>query len=84
MLIHQRNLYAPRSRQCTGRREAQSREPVNKGKNFPVLCQLDAGNKILVFILKDILLRTVYVCTMRCLLIAGLPFIMGAVIVQSV
>jgi hypothetical protein len=32
MLIHRKNLYAPCSRRCTGRHEAQSREPVNKVK----------------------------------------------------
>jgi hypothetical protein len=30
VLVHRQNLYAPRSRWCTGRREAQRREPVNK------------------------------------------------------
>jgi hypothetical protein len=35
ILIHQQNSYAPRSRRCTGRREAQNPEPVNKvKKNF--------------------------------------------------
>jgi hypothetical protein len=29
-LIHWQNSYAPRSRRCTGRREAQSSEPVKK------------------------------------------------------
>jgi hypothetical protein len=32
MLIHRQNSYAYRSRRCTGRREAQSREPVNRVK----------------------------------------------------
>jgi hypothetical protein len=32
MLIHWQNLYAPRSKRRTGRREAQSREPVSKIK----------------------------------------------------
>jgi hypothetical protein len=32
MLIRRQNLYAPRGKQRTGRREAQSREPVNKVK----------------------------------------------------
>jgi hypothetical protein len=32
MLIHRQNSYAPRSKQLTGRREAQSRERVNKVK----------------------------------------------------
>jgi hypothetical protein len=30
------NSYVPRSRRCIGRREAQSREPVNKRKDLPV------------------------------------------------
>jgi hypothetical protein len=33
MLILRQNSYAPRGKQRTGRREAQSREPVNKVKN---------------------------------------------------
>jgi hypothetical protein len=36
ILIHRQNSYTLRSRRCTGRREAQSRVPVNKGKNVPV------------------------------------------------
>jgi hypothetical protein len=32
MLIHRQNSNAPRSKRCTGRREAQSHEPVNKVK----------------------------------------------------
>jgi hypothetical protein len=32
MLIHRQNLYVPRSKRRTRRREAQSREPVNKVK----------------------------------------------------
>jgi hypothetical protein len=36
MLIPLQNPYAPRSKQHTGRREAQSHEPVNKGKNLSV------------------------------------------------
>jgi hypothetical protein len=40
ILIHQQNSYATRSRQCTGRREAQSREPANKVKNLPVYAVL--------------------------------------------
>jgi hypothetical protein len=32
MLIHRQNSYAPRSKQRSCRREAQSREPVNKVK----------------------------------------------------
>jgi hypothetical protein len=32
MLIHRQNSYAPRGKQLTGRREAQSREPVNRVK----------------------------------------------------
>jgi hypothetical protein len=35
-LIHRRNLYVSRSRRCTGRREAQSRKPVNKVKIISV------------------------------------------------
>jgi hypothetical protein len=30
MLIHRQNSYALRNRRCTGRREAQSSEPVNE------------------------------------------------------
>jgi hypothetical protein len=37
MLIHRQNSYAPRGKQRTVRREAQSREPVNKVKELPVL-----------------------------------------------
>jgi hypothetical protein len=37
ILSHRQNSYALRSRLCTGHREAQSREPVNKGKNLRVL-----------------------------------------------
>jgi hypothetical protein len=33
MLIHRQNLYAPRGKRRTGRREAQNHEPVNKVKN---------------------------------------------------
>jgi hypothetical protein len=33
-LIHLQNSYAPHSRRCTGRREAQSREHVNKDMNL--------------------------------------------------
>jgi hypothetical protein len=36
ILIQRQNPYSPRSRQCAGGREAQSREPFNKGKNLPV------------------------------------------------
>jgi hypothetical protein len=36
ILIYLQSSYAPRSWQCTGHREAQSHEPVNKGKYFPV------------------------------------------------
>jgi hypothetical protein len=36
MLIHWQNSYAPRGKQRTGRREAQSREPVNKVKKLSV------------------------------------------------
>jgi hypothetical protein len=36
MLIHRQNSYASRSRPSTSRREAQSREPVNKVKNLSV------------------------------------------------
>jgi hypothetical protein len=36
ILDRRQNLYALRSWKCTGRREAQSPEPVNKVKNFPV------------------------------------------------
>jgi hypothetical protein len=32
MLIHRQNSYAPLGRRCTGRREVQSRELVNKVK----------------------------------------------------
>jgi hypothetical protein len=35
MLIRGQNWYAPRSRRYTGRREAQSRDPVKKFKNLP-------------------------------------------------
>jgi hypothetical protein len=35
MLIHRQNSYAPRSTPRIGHREAQSREPINKGKNLP-------------------------------------------------
>jgi hypothetical protein len=35
MLIHQENSYALSSLWCTDRRETQSREPVNEGKNPP-------------------------------------------------
>jgi hypothetical protein len=35
-LINRQNLYAPRSWLRTGHREAQGREPLNKGKNLPV------------------------------------------------
>jgi hypothetical protein len=30
------DTFAPRSQRCAGSREAQSREPVKKGKNLPV------------------------------------------------
>jgi hypothetical protein len=36
ILIHQQNSYSPRSKRRTGRREAQSRELVNKVSNLPV------------------------------------------------
>jgi hypothetical protein len=36
MLIHRQNLHAPRSKQRTGRREAQSRELVKLLKKDPV------------------------------------------------
>jgi hypothetical protein len=36
ILIHRKNSYALRSLRCIGRREAESRGQVNKGKNFPV------------------------------------------------
>jgi hypothetical protein len=32
--IHRQKLYAPRSLRCTGRREAQSRDAVNKVKKI--------------------------------------------------
>jgi hypothetical protein len=35
MLIHRQNSYAPRVKQRTGRREAQSREPGLYSKNIP-------------------------------------------------
>jgi hypothetical protein len=53
MLIQRPNLYAPRSRLCTGRREAQSREPVNKGKNLPVLYLGSLNTCNVKMILKD-------------------------------
>jgi hypothetical protein len=34
MLIYRENSYAPRDKERAGRREAQSREPVNKVKNL--------------------------------------------------
>jgi hypothetical protein len=34
ILIHQQNSYPPRRRRRAGRREAQSREPVDRGKNL--------------------------------------------------
>jgi hypothetical protein len=37
MLIHRQNSYAPPSKWRTGRREAQSREPVNTVKKLPVV-----------------------------------------------
>jgi hypothetical protein len=37
MLIHLQNSYALRGKQRTGRREAQSREPVNKVKLYVYL-----------------------------------------------
>jgi hypothetical protein len=36
MAIHRKISYAPRSRRCTGRREAQSREPVIEVKKKTV------------------------------------------------
>jgi hypothetical protein len=36
MLIHRQNSYEPLGNQRTGRREAQSREPVNKVKKLSV------------------------------------------------
>jgi hypothetical protein len=36
-MIHRKNSYSPCSRRRIGRREAQSREPVNKFKKLPVL-----------------------------------------------
>jgi hypothetical protein len=44
MLIHPQNSYAPLSKQRTGRREAQGREPDNKGgkkKKEKRLCEFD-------------------------------------------
>jgi hypothetical protein len=35
-LIQWQNLYVPSNMRCTGRHEAQSHEPVNKGKKLPV------------------------------------------------
>jgi hypothetical protein len=46
-LIDWQNLYAPRGRWCIGRREAQSHEPVNKGKALPV-----AGKWQFIYILR--------------------------------
>jgi hypothetical protein len=37
ILIHRQDSYAPRRRRCTGRREAQSREPANDDKNLRVV-----------------------------------------------
>jgi hypothetical protein len=37
MLIRRQNSYAPRGKQRTGRREAQSGEPVNKVKKNSLL-----------------------------------------------
>jgi hypothetical protein len=34
MLIYRQNSNVPRSWRCTGRREAQNREPVSKDKNL--------------------------------------------------
>jgi hypothetical protein len=39
MLIHWQNLYAPRGKQRTGHREAQSHEPVNEVKNSLYMCR---------------------------------------------
>jgi hypothetical protein len=36
-LIHWQNSYMPRSRRCTGRREAHRRKPINKCEKPPVL-----------------------------------------------
>jgi hypothetical protein len=36
MLIHRQYTYAPQGKRSTGRRKAQSREPVNKVKKFSV------------------------------------------------
>jgi hypothetical protein len=43
MLIHRQNSYAPSSRQCTGRREAQSRGTGQQSKNHP--CITDSMNQ---------------------------------------
>jgi hypothetical protein len=37
MLIRRQNLYAPRSRRCTGRREVQSRGTGQQSKNLPCM-----------------------------------------------
>jgi hypothetical protein len=37
MVIHRPNSYAPRGKHGTGRREAQSREPVNKFKKHCII-----------------------------------------------
>lgn len=56
ILIHRKNSYAPGSRQCAGRREAQRLEPVNKDKN-PVLHK--SRNLSLQFLTNEILLSNI-------------------------
>jgi hypothetical protein len=43
ILIHRQNLYAPHSRRCTSCCEAQLHEPVNRGKNHPILEAVISG-----------------------------------------
>jgi hypothetical protein len=50
ILIHRQNSYVPHSRRCTGRREEQSYEPVNKGKNLRVYEELSDVLRLSLFL----------------------------------
>jgi hypothetical protein len=58
MLIHRQNSHAPRGRQRTGRRKAQSRGPGLHSKNIPcgkllLICQL-IRMQLRILLLKEI------------------------------
>jgi hypothetical protein len=71
MSIHWHNSYAPRSRRRTGRREVQSREPVNKGKeplcifSYTSICLCMHARVNIIFIVDGLRFFITYCCSQK-------------------